>query len=475
MVLVIAACPTKGFTPEMSVISTEPVTGINQEARRSIVGGIISLLIDSYDIYVPAFILPAAMNYFEPPGMAVTTKVTLTSVIFTVTLLARPVGGPVFGNLADKIGRKKVTMIAGVGFTVTTLVIACLPGYNQWGYGALVALIALRFIDGVFLGGGYAGPVPLAIERSPARLRGIVGGVVSAGAPVAIIFISVIQLTALKQIAPPAYLSWGWRLPFFFGVLLGIGYLCYFARIPEVDVKALAAERKSARPPLFELFSRANVRNLLQVFLLMTGMWFAAQMMLSFLPGMLIGVLHQNASDVSTMEIVANVATIIAMIGVAAVSQRAGRRRTLFWCAVAIAVFGSLAYAFMVVLANNGASFVPIAVLAIIGFILVNGPLGTCVVYLNERFGKGVRSSGYGTAYTVSLILPSLYSVWIGILQHVMPYDYAPLVLVALGGVLFAIGARIGPETLAEGTLIRDDERARTAPATGAAIAAREA
>jgi MFS family permease len=298
---------------------------------------------------------------------------------------------------------------------------------------------------------------------------------VSAGAPVAIIFISVIQLTALKQIAPPAYLSWGWRLPFFFGVLLGIGYLCYFARVPEVDVEALAAERKSARPPLVELFSRANRRNLLQVFLLMTGMWFAAQMMLSFLPGMLIGVLHQNASDVSTMEIVANVGTIIAMIGVAAVSQRVGRRGTLFWCAVAIAVFGSLAYAFMVVLANNGASFVPIAVLAIIGFILVNGPLGTCVVYLNERFGKGVRSSGYGTAYTVSLILPSLYSVWIGLLQHVMPYDYAPLVLVALGGVLFAVGARIGPETLAEGTLIRDDERARTASAHGGAIAAREA
>jgi MFS family permease len=183
-------------------------------------------------------------------------------------------------------------------------------------------------------------------------------------------------------------------------------------------------------------------------------------MMLSFLPGMLIGVLHQNSSDVSTMEIVANVATVIAMITVAAVSQRVGRRKTLFWSAVAIAIFGSLAYAFMVVIANNGASFLPIAVLAIIGFILVNGPLGTCVVYLNERFGKGVRSSGYGTAYTVSLILPSLYSVWIGILQHVMPYDYAPLVLIALGGVLFAIGAHIGPETVNSSTLTEDDAAA---------------
>jgi len=455
----------KGTRNDMTVTSRESGTGLAPAAKRSIVGGIISLLIDSYDIYVPAFILPAAMNYFEPSSMPTTTKVTLVSVIFTVTLLARPVGGPIFGHLGDRIGRKKVTMICGVGFTITTLVLACLPGYGTWGYGALTALIVLRFIDGVFLGGGYAGPVPLAIERSPARLRGLVGGVVSAGAPVAIIFISVVQLTALKQIAPPAYQSWGWRLPFFFGVLLGIGYLVYYARVPEVDVEALAQARESKRPPLVELFSGDNFKNLLQVFLLMTGMWFAAQMMLSFLPGMLIGVLHQNASDVSTMEIYANVATIIAMIGFAALSQRVGRRRVLFWSAIAVTVFASLAYAFMVVLANDGTAFVPIAILAIIGFILVNGPLGTIVVYLNERFGKGVRSSGYGTAYTVSLILPSMYSVWIGMLKNVMPYDYAPLVLIVLGGVLFAAGAWIGPETVTGGTLAADTAAARPSTA----------
>jgi len=182
-------------------------------------------------------------------------------------------------------------------------------------------------------------------------------------------------------------------------------------------------------------------------------MWFAAQMMLSFLPGLLIGVLHQNASDVSTMEIVANVTTVVAMISVAALSQRIGRRVTLIASAAAVTVIASLAYAFMVVLANGGSGFVPIAVLAIIGFVCVNAPLGAIVVYLNERFGKGIRSSGYGTAYTVSLILPSLYSVWIGLLQHVLPYDYAPLVLVVLGGILFAVGAWIGPETVTGGTL----------------------
>lgn len=433
-------------------------------ARRSVVGGIISLVVDSYDIYVPALVLPAAMGYFEPSSMSDTLKATMTSVVFTVTLLARPVGGVIFGNLGDKIGRKRITMIAGTGFTIITLVIACLPGYSTWGYGALGALIALRFIDGVFLGGGYAGPVPLAIERSPSRLRGPVGGVIAAGAGVAIFFISLVQLTALKPMAPGAYTQWGWRLPFFFGVLLGIGYLVYYARVPEIDVESLAGERGTKRQPLVELLTGPQFKNLLQVFLLMTGMWFAAQMLVSFLPGLLIQVLHQNPTDVSVLELVMSPLTAVAMIILATVSQRVGRRAVLFWMAACGAVFASLAFAFMVSLASDGSPFVAVAVLAIVASILVNGPLGTIVVYLNERFGKGVRSSGYGTAYTVSLILPSLYSVWLGLLSHVMPFEYAPVVLIALGGVLFAIGARIGPETVTGGTLA-----AEAASAAGAA------
>lgn len=437
----------------MSAATRTKPPGLTPEARQSMYGGIISLVVDSYDIYVPALVLPAAMNFFEPASMSPALKATMVSVVFTVTLLARPVGGTIFGNLGDKIGRKKITMMAGVGFTVTTLIIGCLPGYHQWGYGALAVLIALRFIDGVFLGGGYAGPVPLAIERSPARLRGLVGGIIAAGAPVAIFFISVVQLTALEPMSSGAYSTWGWRLPFFFGTVLGIGYLIYYARVPEVDVEALAANRETRRPPLLELFSGPNFRSLLQVFLLMTGMWFAAQMLVSFLPGLLISVLHQDPSDVSVLEIVMSAVTGAAMIGLAALSQRIGRRTVLTGTAAAVAVGASLAFAFMVALAKDGAGFLPIAVLAIIASVLANGPLGTIVTYLNERFPLGVRSSGYGTAYTVSLILPSLYSVWIGLLTNVMPFEYAPVVLIAVGGVLFTAGAWLGPETVTGGTL----------------------
>jgi len=423
------------------------VDSLSPQARHSITGGILSLFVDSFDIYLPAFVLPAVMSYFEPPDMSDTMKVTVVTVIFVVTLLGRPIGGPLFGNLADRIGRKKVTMIAGGGFTVVTLLVALMPGYGTWGYGSMVGLVALRLIGGIFLGGGYSGPVPLAIERSPQQLRGVVGGVIAAGAPAAVILISIIELLLLDRLPDDQLTSWGWRLPFLFGFLLGVAYMAYYVRVPEVDLEKLEATRDNDKAPLLQLFTKENRGDFVQVFLLMTGMWFAAQVVLSFLPGLMIGVLHQDASNVSTLEIIANLGTLVAMIGFGALGQRIGRRRLLLGMSASVAIVATAAFLVLVILARSGAGFVPIAIVGFVALLLPNAPLGALVVYLNERFGAGVRSSGYGSAYTLSLILPALYSVWINGLAKVMPYEFAGVVLIALGGVLFFVGAWMGPET----------------------------
>jgi MFS family permease len=430
-----------------TVIPTAGTNKISSAARSSIIGGVISLLIDSYDIYVPAFILAGAMDYFEPSSMPDSMKVTIETLIFTVTLLARPIGGPILGNLSDKIGRKRTTMIAAIGFTITTFLIGFVPGYAQWGYGSIAVLIFLRLIDGIFLGGGYAGPVPLAIERSPAHLRGLIGGLIAAGAPVAILFINVVQLLVLKKLPHEAYLSWGWRLPFFFGAFLGILYLIYYSRVPELEVSKLRRDNTSVRQPIWELFSGPNFKSLIQVMLLLTGMWFAVQMVLSFLPGLLIGILHQSPANVSTLELTSSAATAVGMILYAVLSQRIGRRSLLIAVGLSIIIGESLAYFFMVRLANGGSGFLAIGIMAFIAIVLANSPLGAVIVYLNERFPSYVRGSGYGTSYTISLIIPGLYSLWLYWLGKIIPYEYTGLILIVLGGVLFLWASVLGPET----------------------------
>src|ERR1700754_2047152 len=101
-----------------AAVAPERAERLTPAARRSILGGVITLFIDSYDIYLPALVLPAALGYFDPGNMSDTTRATLDTLVFTVTLLGRPIGGPIFGNLSDRIGRKRVALITGGGFTV---------------------------------------------------------------------------------------------------------------------------------------------------------------------------------------------------------------------------------------------------------------------------------------------------------------------------------------------------------------------
>jgi MFS family permease len=438
---------------------------LSPAARRSLIGGVITLFIDSYDIYLPALVLPAALAYFQPPSMSSTTKATIDTIVFTVTLLGRPIGGPIFGNLADRIGRKRVAMISGAGFTVMTALMACLPGYSSWGYASIGALILLRFVNGIFLGGGYAGPVPLAIERSPKRLRGLVAGVVVTGAPLAFIVISLIQVHVLGRLSDHSYMIWGWRIPFIFGALLGVVYLAYFSRlVPEIDMQELEPARKEPRQPFFQLLRGPARWPLLQVVILMTGMWFASQMTVSFLPIVLITVLHQAPSDVSNFEIVSGIATGIGMISYGVLSQRVGRRPVLRWMSVSVIFGASVAWLLMVKFADGGKSFIAIAVMAGIAAFLTNAPLGVFVVYLNERFGTRVRAVGYSTAYTFGLILPGLYTVWVKGLAHIVPFAYTALFLIPLGGVLVFIAATAGPETRDAVLLDQDTKEPESQP-----------
>jgi MFS family permease len=447
---------------------------LSPAARRSILGGVITLFLDSYDIYLPALVLPAAFGYFEPANMSDTTRATLDTLVLTVTLLGRPIGGPIFGNLSDRIGRKRVALITGSGFTVMVTLMGCLPGYDSWGYGSIIALIVLRLLGGIFLGGGYAGPVPLAIERAPRRWRGLVGGLVVTGAGLALVMISLIQLLALDHMAPHSFEVWGWRIPFFVGAIMGILYLAYFHRlVPELSDEEFAGSRREPRMPLAQLLTGEEDRNrLIQSVVLMTGMWFASQMTVSFLPVLLITVLHQSPTNVSWFEIVSSLTTATGMVLYGALSQRVGRRTLLRWVSLSVVTIGSAAWVFMIHFAEAGASFGVIALMAGIANFVTNAPLGVFVVYLNERFGTHVRAAGYSTAYTFGLILPGLYTVWVKGLAHVVPYAYTALFLIPLGGALVFLAAHHGPETL-DAPLLgkRGRERAQDEPGAELAVA----
>jgi MFS family permease len=303
-----------------------------QSGRRALWVAFIGFFVDMFDAYLPVVVLGPAMAYFQPPTLSPALQSTLFYVVFALSLVGRPVGAAVFGHYSDKLGRRKVTLISMAGFAVVTFLIGLLPGYETWGFASVGLLIFLRFVDGVFLGGEYTGANPLAMEYAPKDQRGIWGAFIHTGFPASMALMSLITL-ALLRLAPggsphSAYVTWGWRVPFFLGGLFGCGVFLYcLLRVPESKVWAKAERAKS---PLGELWRGDNPRILGQVFLVMSGAWFTLNAVTSILPGVLLTVRHVDSVTVTNAQLIENLVMVFLLVPFGMLGQMIGRR-TVLW------------------------------------------------------------------------------------------------------------------------------------------------
>lgn len=287
----------------------------------------------------------------------------IQGIIFTVTLIGRPVGGIVFGLIADLWGKKQATLIAIIGFGVGSLLLGFLAGFEEWGVTALVLLIAIRFLIGVCIGGENTGASPLAMELAPKRKRGFFSGIIQSGFAMAYVGISIVTFLVL-QIAPAGdvhspYVQWGWRIAFFIGALLSLIFSIYiWRRVPTEQLP----DRSERRNPLKELFSRGIRRDLLQVIILMTGFWLSIFMITAVMPLNFVSVLGLTSSESSLALVIVYVFITGAFILAGRVSQRIGRRRFLMIWGLVVAILGTASYG--VLMGMVGAGFLLIVVMA---------------------------------------------------------------------------------------------------------------
>jgi MFS family permease len=426
-----------------------PVTSEERAAAKAgLRGGIFGYFLDQYDIYLPIITLAPALAYFEGADMDPAATATIAALVFVSTLIARPIGSMVFGYFGDRIGRRRPTIVAIIGFGVCTTLIACLPGHAQIGFASVVLLIVLRFVSGIFLGGEYSTAVPLAMEWSARRRRGLASGLITATSPLANAVIATFTLTLLSLLASDGidspYVQWGWRIPFLVGGALTIALLVYYVRnVREPHTPAAAEERTVS--PLIQLFVGQHRKALLQVFVMMTGVWLLTQVAAAILPSTLANVVGLPAKTVSIIMLTASVVTVGGFLATALLSQRIGRRRLFIGFGLLSAVVASIAFALLV--ASPADDLARVVVLAVVVDVMTISVFGPIAAYLTERFPGSVRSAGYGIGYSFALIIPSFYTFYLGGLSHLIPAAFAPIVLIVVGGTLVVVGAVAGPET----------------------------
>jgi len=436
-----------------------------EKAERAIRGAFFGFFVDMFDIYLPVVVLAPAIKYFVSPDLSDGATSLVTGAIFAATLVGRPVGALIFGHFADRIGRKKTTLVSVTGFGVLTVLIGCLPGYATWGVASVVLFIALRFIVGVFVGGEYTAASPLAMEYSPKERRGQNSARIMVGFPLAFFTISGLTLIML-QIAPSGdpsapYSVWGWRIPFFVGGLIALAFVVYFARqVDESEV--FEAEGGGDEAPVKQLLARDTIGHFAQVFVLMTGFWLSLNTVTAILPELLKDTVGLSDTNASLALMIAAIANAGGYLAVGHLAQRFGRRPFLIVWGLSAAVLGTFVYW---VLLHFKPSALPAAILLTAATVVLVGPCWAMITaYINERFHTGVRASGFGLGYSLAVVIPSFYAFYQGLLGHVMSSTYTVLPLLVIGGLLITVGGALGPETRdvdmgAVGTTESADER----------------
>jgi MFS family permease len=404
-----------------------------------------------FDIYLPVVVLAPVLGYFQPAEIEPGLAVILDSFIFITTLLGRPVGALIFGRMADRIGRRMSSIISVVGFGVFTLAIGLLPSYQTIGISSYLLLLLLRFLDGVCLGGGYTASHPLAMEYSRKDQRGLVGGLIIAAFPAAYVAISVVAmimfaLVPLEGMDSP-YAVWGWRIPFFLGAALA-AYLAYYywRKVSESEVWEVKTKAGAEKPAAVGLFKGSNVRKLAQVLIMMSGFWTTQNIITLYMPSTLLArTLSLSQFELTTTLIIAYCILFFSYIGAGLLGQKIGRRRAFIILGSLIATVGvGLLYA----LANSaGASLPKIIVLVSALAVLVTAPWGIIITYINERFATEVRATGFGIGFSLSVVLPSFYAVYLDWLDNLVSPLAAPAVLLFIGAVIGTVGAAMGDET----------------------------
>jgi MHS family shikimate/dehydroshikimate transporter-like MFS transporter len=228
-----------------------------KQAMGSVVfAGTIGTIIEWYDFLIYGTAAALVFNTLFFPKFDPVTGTIAALGTYAAGFFARPVGAWIFGHYGDRIGRKKMLILTMIITALGTFAIGLMPTYNQIGVFAPILLIVLRILQGIGLGGEWGGASLMVLEHAPANRRGFYGSLVQVGFPLGVAASS--TAFALVAMLPQADLmSWGWRVPFLFSILLlGVG-LYVRTRVPETPLFSELKQRGDiAKAPFLDVVLR---------------------------------------------------------------------------------------------------------------------------------------------------------------------------------------------------------------------------
>jgi MFS family permease len=155
--------------------------------RRVIVASLVGTSLEWYDFFIYGTAAALVFNQIFFPSFDPLVGTLLAFTTYAVGFVARPLGGVVFGHYGDKLGRKNVLVVTLLIMGIATFLIGLLPTYGSIGVWAPILLVALRFLQGLGLGGEWGGAVLMTLESGSAHRRGLNASWPQVGVPIGLL------------------------------------------------------------------------------------------------------------------------------------------------------------------------------------------------------------------------------------------------------------------------------------------------
>ena len=383
---------------------------------------------------------------------------------YAVGFVARPLGGVVFGHFGDRVGRKKMLVLALMLMGFATFAIGLLPTYASIGVAAPILLLVCRLLQGFAVGGEWGGAVLMAAEHGDDSRRGFWSSWPQAGVPLGNLLATGVLFVLAAFQSDADFEAWGWRIPFLLSAVLVLIGLYVRLQLEESPVyqeaKAEIAEKKTgaSHMPFFEV-----IKTYPKEVLIAMGMRMAEN--ISYYIFTIVSItyvttyLGQGKDLILKMLLIAAALQFFLVPAIGALSDKVGRRPLYFTGAVGV---GLWAFFFFGLLDTNEPG--PILMAVVVGLFFHTLMYAPQSAFFSELFGTSVRYTGASVGY-------QLASIFAGALAPIIAVELlgsadeknttAVAIYVALASVITCIAVYFAKES--RGSSLRHDRVVRGA------------
>lgn len=410
--------------------------------KTSILAAITGNVIEWYDFSLYIFLSPVIAHNFFAQGSQLNTLLS-TFLIFAMGFFVRPLGALLFGHLGDRLGRATTLKISIFFISIPAIGIALLPNYQQWGIYAVLGLTFFRLLQGLCIGGEFAGSMIYLTEMAALNRRAFLSCMTNIGANVGVLCATLMAALTASCMPEKAFYTYGWRIPFILGGIIGLLGLWFRRDIQETPVfKALSSRSKLSMLPLLTVM-RNHKQAVCNIFLLTIITATGSYVLMDFMSTYLHQYFGYSLSSALQIQSIYNTLTFLLIMAFARFSDKYGRRIMLMTAAIGYIVL-SVPCFYLLKITHSHLYLLPLVVF----YCMEESTMPSAMV---EYFPAVARYTGISIGYNAAMALfggtAPFITTWLAAQWHdplVIAYYLAATAAISLMVVLRTVPRRYG-------------------------------